>query len=179
MVAMAMAVVCFLVPSGGQRKQRLLEWDWTTRVPWGVLFLFGGGLALAGGIKSAGLDSYFGNTLASILQKVPTDTLKMLGTTTFVGALTQMMSIIATVQMTSPILSQVATQLSLEPRLLMLSGILAAFCSFMLPAATPPNAIVYGSGKVTVRDMMRVGFWLTLAGIVLAVAFVRLMVFLV
>ena len=130
---------------------------------------------MAAGIRSTGLDSYFGNTLASILKDVPSQTGKMLGTTTFVAGLTQMMSNFAVAEITSPILLEVATQLRLEPRLLMVSGILGAFCSFLLPAATPPNAIVYGSGKVTVRDMVRVGFWLTLAGIVLAVAFVRLL----
>jgi len=175
-VAMAMAVVCFLLPAGGQRKQRLLEWEWTTRVPWGMLFLYGGGLGLAEGIKSAGLGSYLGNTLASILQGVPSDTGKMLGTATFVATLTQMMSNFAVVQVTSPILLQVANQLSVEPRLLVVSGVLAAYCSFMLPSATVANAIVYGSGKVAVRDMMKVGFWLTLSGIVLAVVFVRLLV---
>lgn len=173
--AVGMALLCFVLPAGAGNRQRLMEWEWTTRLPWGVFFFFGGGLALGAGIRATGLDAYFGIVLAAVLQDVPSELAKMLASTAFVATVTQMMSNFATTEMTLPILDLVAKQLALEPRLVLQAGILGAFCSFLLPASTPPNAVVYGSGKVSVREMMKAGFWLALIGIVLDVACVTVL----
>lgn len=175
LAAMAMALLCFVLPAGAHKHQRLLDWERTARMPWGLVFFFGGGLALGAGITSSGLDHHLGIILASVLQDLPFQAAKSLGGAAFVAAITQMMSNFATTEIANPILFRVAKQLAMEPRLLMEAGILAAFCSFMLPASTPPNAVVYGTGRVTVRNMVKAGFWLVLAGIVVAVGAVELL----
>jgi sodium-dependent dicarboxylate transporter 2/3/5 len=169
MVAIAMALLCFLLPSRRGGKLRLLEWEWTVRVPWGVLFLFGGGLALSQGMQASGLDGYLAESLAGVLAHAPGLFVKMLGVALFTAVLTQMMSNFAVAQMVMPMLFQVASQLGVEAKLMVLPGMLGAYCSFLLPASTPPNAIVFGTGKVTVTEMMKAGAWLAAAGVVAAV----------
>jgi sodium-dependent dicarboxylate transporter 2/3/5 len=167
-VAMLMAALCFIIPSGTKPNRALLEWQSVKRVPWGLLILFGGGLALARGMEHTGLDEYLGRRLAAALQSLP-DPGKMAVTALGVTSLTELTSNTASVNMISPVLARTAQQLHVPPLMLMLPATLAASCAFMLPIATPPNAIVYGSGRMRVHDMVKAGLWLNLAGVVLVV----------
>jgi sodium-dependent dicarboxylate transporter 2/3/5 len=173
-VAITMAVVCFVIPARRWRGPALLGWECTGRVPWGILLLFGGGLALADGMKTSGLDVYLGERLGSELvgmQPSMAATLTSLAMT----FLTELTSNVACVNMSMPVLATTAQTAGCDPRLLMIPATLAASCAFMLPVATPPNAIVYGSGQVRVADMIRTGLVLNLLGPPLIVACVILL----
>ncbi|MCA9102268.1 MAG: SLC13/DASS family transporter, partial [Planctomycetales bacterium] len=173
-VAITMALVCFIVPAGGWRGPALLEWGCTRRVPWGILLLFGGGLALAEGMKASGLDVYLGERLGGHVAGMRPSmaaTLTSLAMT-FISELT---SNVACVNMSMSVLATTAQTAGCDPRLLMIPATLAASCAFMLPVATPPNAIVYGSGQIRVVDMVRTGLVLNLLGPPLIVACVILL----
>ena len=167
-VAMLMAVMCFIIPSGSKPNAALLEWQSVRRVPWGLLILFGGGLALARGMEYTGLDVYLGQRLAVTLRSLP-DVGKMAVTALGMTSLTELTSNTASVNMISPVLARSAQDLQVPPLMLMLPATLAASCAFMLPVATPPNAIVYGSGRLRIYDMIKAGLWLNLIGVVLVV----------
>jgi sodium-dependent dicarboxylate transporter 2/3/5 len=167
-VAMLMALMCFIIPSGTRPDAALLEWKSVRRVPWGLLILFGGGLALARGMEHTGLDEYLGRQLAGVLQSLP-DVGKMAATASGMTSLTELTSNTASVNMISPVLARAAQRLQVPPLMLMLPATLAASCAFMLPVATPPNAIVYGSGRLRIYDMIKAGLWLNVVGVVLVV----------
>jgi sodium-dependent dicarboxylate transporter 2/3/5 len=167
-VAMLMAVMCFIIPSGTRPGVALLQWKSARRMPWGLLLLFGGGLALAGGMEKTGLDEHLGRQLAAVLIWLP-DLGKMAVTALGVTSLTELTSNAASVNMISPVLARTAEQLNVPPLMLMLTATLAASCAFMLPVATPPNAIVYGSGRLRIFDMIKAGIWLNALGVVLVV----------
>ncbi len=171
-VAIAMGVLCFLVPSG-ERGRPLLEWKSTVRVPWGILLLFGGGMALANGLTSTGLAEALADRLATAASTMSTTgmVIAVTGSMTF---LTEITSNLASVQMVLPVLLATSKQLHVDPLLLTLPATLAASWAFMLPAATPPNAIIYGSGRVSIREMARAGLLLNLLGIVVVVIAVLL-----
>ena len=172
-VAIAMALVCFITSSGDGKQGRLLDWGATVRVPWGTLILFGGGLALANGMQVSGLSKFLGDRLRDGLEGLsPT----MMATLSAVGMtyLTELTSNVASLSMILPVLARAAQTLGVDARLLMVPATVSASCAFMMPVATPPNAIVYGSGWITMRDMFKAGFWLNLVGVVLVVLFVRL-----
>jgi hypothetical protein len=162
-VAMTMAVVCFIVPAGRLRGPALLNWECTRRVPWGILLLFGGGLALAEGMKASGLDVYLGERLGSRIAEMSPSIAATL-TALAMTFLSELTSNVACVNMSMPVLATTAQTAGCDPRLLMISATLAASCAFMLPVATPPNAIIYGSGQVRVTDMIRTGLVLNLLG---------------
>ncbi|MEX0936406.1 MAG: SLC13 family permease [Pirellulales bacterium] len=167
-VAIGMALLCFIVPSGGATGGPLLTWDAARRLPWGILLLFGGGMALAQGLESTGLDAYLGRWLAARLgglSQLGIIAAVTAGTTFF----TELTSNLASVNMLLPVLAGTSEQLGLDPRLLMIPATLAASCAFMLPVATPPNAIVYGSGRIRTGEMVRAGLLLNIAGILLTV----------
>ncbi len=172
-VAIFMAVMCFIIPSGAKSGEALLKWNVTRRVPWGILILFGGGLALAGGMQQTGLDVFLGRQLAAVLGRLP-NWGQMAVTALGVTSLTELTSNLASVNMISPVLARAAGQLDVPPLMLMLPATLAASCAFMLPVATPPNAIVYGSGRLRIFDMIKAGLWLNLIGVVLVVLAVAL-----
>ncbi|MCA9248671.1 MAG: SLC13/DASS family transporter [Planctomycetales bacterium] len=173
-VAMAMALLCFLVPAQGAGGKKLLDWEATSRLPWGILFLFGGGLALAAGMTSTGLSEYLGRALAARMASMSMVGM-MLATTFGMTFLTEVTSNLASVNMLLPILAGSADALGVAPQTLMIPATLAASSAFMLPVATPPNAIVYGSGKLRMADMIQAGLWLNLIGALLVVAFVFLL----
>ena len=173
-VAIAMALVCFILPSGRAPGERLLKWEAAVRVPWGILLLFGGGLALAQGMQTTGLDTYVGRHLADSLDGLsPVGMIAL--TATGMTFFTELTSNLASVNMLLPVLGSTAVELELNPRLLMIPATLAASCAFMLPVATPPNAIVYGSGLLRMRDMIRAGLILNLVGVIFVVAFILLL----
>lgn len=163
-IAILAALACFLIPSEGTAGRPLLTWKDTVRVPWGILLLFGGGLALASGMGSTHLDNLAGEGLGRALVTLPYWGMILLVAAgmTFLSEIT---SNVACAQMVLPILATVAKDQDLPPIPLMVAATLAASCGFMLPVATPPNAIAYGTGRMKVRDMARAGIWMNLIGI--------------
>ncbi len=136
-------------------------------MPWGVLILFGGGLALADGFKETRLADWIGGQMG-LLQNAPM-LVMVLAVTTLVIFLTELTSNTATAAMIMPVLSAVAIGMGQNPMLLLVPAAVAASLAFMLPVGTPPNAIVFGSGYVTIPQMARSGFGLNLIGIVVIV----------
>jgi sodium-dependent dicarboxylate transporter 2/3/5 len=168
-VAVLASLLLFLIPGGGSRGEPLLDWDHAVEIPWGVLILFGGGLALADGFESTGLSQWAGNQLL-ILKALPL-LLVILALCLMMTFLTEVTSNTATTTILLPILAGAATTLALDPRYLMIPAAMSASCAFMLPVATPPNAIIFGSDRLTIPDMGKAGLWLNLAGIVLVTFF--------
>jgi sodium-dependent dicarboxylate transporter 2/3/5 len=173
-VAMIMALVCFVLPSSGLRGRPLLDWNTAQRAPWGILLLFGGGIALAAGMESTGLDRYLGAWLSDHLQDTPRVGM-VTGATTGMIFLTELTGNLSCLTMSLPVLRTLSDGVGCDPRLLMIPVTLAASCAFMLPVATPPNAIVYSSGKIAIGHMIRAGFFLNLLSVALAVAFLFLL----
>ncbi len=164
-IGMTGALVLFLIPVDLKRNQFVMDWHWASKMPWGVLILFGGGLALADGFKTTKLADWIGGQV-SLLEHAPILVL-VIAVTTLIIFLTELTSNTATAAMVMPILSAVAVGLGQNPLLLVVPAAVAASCAFMLPVATPPNAIVFGSGYVTIPQMARSGFGLNLIGVVL------------
>ncbi len=167
-VAILMGLVCFAVPSASHRGRGILEWKATRRLPWEVLLLFGGGMALAAAMRESGFAAFAGKQLGDALSGMPAISQVLVCSGTMTAA-TEMTSNLASVQISLPILKEAAIANGRDPRLLMLPTTLAASWAFMLPVATPPNAIVYGSGRVTIRDMLKAGVVMNILGIVLIV----------
>lgn len=167
-IAIAAALALFLVPSGAENGRALMDWDTAKGLPWGVLLLFGGGLTLASAIASSGLAVWLGEVLKG-LEALP-GVLIVLAATLGVIFLTELTSNTATAAAFLPLVGSVAVGIGMSPVFLTVPVALAASCAFMLPVATPPNAIVYGSGHLAITDMMKAGLWLNLAGSLLIVA---------
>ncbi len=166
-VAMTMGVALFLIPAErGSGKRFLLDWQAVrTGMPWGILILYGGGFALARGMEATGLALWLGGQLAW-LSSVPVPVM-ILATCVMLTFLTEITSNTATTTMLIPVLAAAAVAMGMHPYLLMIPATISASCAFMLPVATPPNAIVFGSGWVRIPQMARAGLWLNLIGIVL------------
>lgn len=169
-VAVLLALVAFLLPSGVERGQPLLDWSTARTLPWDVLLLFGGGFALAGAFKASGLDALIGGLLAPWIVGRP-DWQVVLGIVLLVTALSELASNVATTQVMLPIVAQAAVAAGISPLLTMVPATIAASNGFMLPVATPPNAIVFATGEIPSPTMARVGlvFDLLLAVLVTAV----------
>jgi sodium-dependent dicarboxylate transporter 2/3/5 len=159
-IAMAGGLALFLIPVDYRRGVFALSWNWAKRLPWGVLILFGGGLSLAGAIDRTGLNSWIGESAAGVAHW-PVVAFVLL-VTAFIVFLTELTSNTATAAAFLPILGSVAIQAGWDPLVLTVPAAISASCAFMLPVATPPNAIVYGSGRVTVPQMARAGIWLNI-----------------
>lgn len=159
-VALAGAVLLFVLPVDWRRGQAVLEWSQARRLPWGVLLLFGGGLSLADAVSETGLALWIGEGLHGAAAW-PTWAVT-LAVVAVIVLLTELTSNTATAATFLPVVASLAVALGEEPRLLLFPATLAASCAFMMPVATPPNAIVYGSGHVTVPQMVRGGVWLNL-----------------
>ena len=164
-VAVVVAILLFLLPSGDDCGGRLLDWSDTRDLPWGILLLFGGGLALASQITASGLAEWIGER-ARGLDGLPT-VLVVAAVCVLTVAMTEFMSNTATAATLVPIMSTVGVALGLGPLLLAVPVALAAGCVFMMPAATPPNAIAYSSGYVRVPDMLRAGAPLSASAVLL------------
>ncbi|WP_062950842.1 MULTISPECIES: DASS family sodium-coupled anion symporter [Brachybacterium] len=164
-IAMVVALLLFVLPAGAARGVRLLDWDAAVKLPWGVLLLFGGGLALSAQFSSSGLTEWIGEVTAGI------GGLPVVLIVAIVAAgilfLTELTSNTATAATFLPVATAVAVGIGVDPMLLAIPVALAATCAFMLPVATPPNAIAYGSGYVRIPQMASAGLWLNLIGIVL------------
>jgi sodium-dependent dicarboxylate transporter 2/3/5 len=165
---MAGALLLFLIPNGMKKGDFLLNWEYAERLPWGVLLLFGGGLSLAAAVADSGLAAWIGVELQG-LQGWPV-ILLVLVVTALIVFLTELTSNIATTATFLPVVAALADSLGQNPLLLAIPAVLAASFAFMLPVATPPNAIVFGSGQITIPQMARAGSWLNVIGIVVIVA---------
>ncbi|MFQ5709047.1 MAG: SLC13 family permease [bacterium] len=164
-VAIFSSVVMFAIPVYWKEGKFLLDWEWAVKIPWGLLILFGGGIALASGFQSTGLAKWVGSRL-SLLTHVPV--LVMIMAICFLLAvLTEVTSNTAITTIFMPILAATALAMHTHPFLLMIPATIAASCAFMLPVATPPNAIIFGSGYITIPEMAKTGFLLDLVGVVL------------
>ncbi len=170
-VAIAMALLLFLIPSRAKdpaAPARVLDIDVFRKIPWHIVLLFGGGFALASGFKSSGLSEHIGAQFAGLAGAPPVMVVAAVSATlTF---MTELTSNTATTEMAMPILASVAVAMRTHPYLLMIPATLSASCAFMMPVATPPNAIVFGSGRLRVIDMVKVGFVINLIGIVVITA---------
>ncbi len=156
-IAIGASLTLFVVPSG-TKDRALLSWDDAEKLPWGVLLLFGGGLSLASAISETGLAKWMGQGV-STLEGSPV-LLVLVCTVALIVMLTEITSNTATTAAFLPILGAVAVGLGQNPFLLAVPAALGASCAFMLPVATPPNAIVYGSDLLSIPEMSRVGLWL-------------------
>jgi sodium-dependent dicarboxylate transporter 2/3/5 len=164
-VAIAVSLLLFLVPARDGSGGRILDWNTARQLPWGIVLLFGGGFALAQGFVDSGLATWLGG-LVEGLGGLPT-WMMVLAVCLLMTFLTELTSNTATTQMALPILAAVAVAIRVHPLLLMVPATLSASCAFMLPVATPPNAIIFGTGKVRVSQMARAGVLLNLLGAVL------------
>tara|TARA_R110002072_G_scaffold136850_1_gene279439 strand:+ start:1547 stop:3058 length:1512 start_codon:yes stop_codon:yes gene_type:complete len=171
-IAMGGALLLFITPSSFKKHEFLLDWQTAIKIPWDILILFGGGLALAKGFNDSGLTQIIANQL-SILQGSNLF-LIIAVITTVVIILTEITSNTATASMILPIIAALAISMQIHPYSLMIAVALAASFAFMLPVATPPNAIVFSSRYVTIRQMARTGIWVNLVGAVLITLFVML-----
>ncbi|MEL6390972.1 MAG: SLC13 family permease [Bacteroidota bacterium] len=163
-IAMSAGVTLCLLPSSVS-GERILEWQEAVRMPWGVLLLFGGGMALAAGFTESGLADWIGGQF-SLLEGLPLLLLIVI-LVLCVNFLTEITSNLATTAMLLPILAAMAGSIGVHPFLLLVSATLAASCAFMLPVATPPNAVVFGSGLLKIGDMTKTGFWMNVLSVVL------------
>ncbi|WPJ95088.1 DASS family sodium-coupled anion symporter [Coraliomargarita algicola] len=164
-IAIAGALILFVIPVQFSKRIFVMDWEWAAKLPWGVLILFGGGLALAEGFQVSGLASFIVGQI-TIFENLPIFVV-VLCVTALVIFLTELTSNTATSTMLMPVLAGIAIGLGQSPLILLAPAALAASCAFMLPVATPPNAIVFGSGHVTIPQMVRSGFALNIIGIIL------------
>jgi len=167
-IAIGASVVLFATPVHPQRGQFLLSWQQARQLPWSILILFGGGLSLASAVRHAGVAAFIGQSAGS-LHHLPVPLLVLLITAAVVF-LTELTSNTATTATLLPVLAAVAGGLGVEPALLLVPTAIAASCAFMMPVATPPNAVVFSSGELTIPQMCKAGLWLNLIGIGLIMA---------
>jgi sodium-dependent dicarboxylate transporter 2/3/5 len=171
-VAITAALAAFLIPSGEGRRA-LVTWSETARLPWGILLLFGGGLTLAAALSSTGLTLWLGESLAPL--GAGGGIVLVIILTALVIFLTELTSNVATTATLLPVVTAVGASLDIPPMLLAAPVTLAASCAFMMPVATPPNAIVYASGYIQIKDMMRAGLFLNLIALVILVSLAALL----
>jgi sodium-dependent dicarboxylate transporter 2/3/5 len=168
-IAITGALFLFIVPANN--KEALLKWEDTVSLPWGILIMFGGGIALASGFEHSGLAAWIGENLLKWKQ-VPTWVLFIV-LIVGVNFLTEITSNLATTAMLLPILASVSGTMDMHPFMLLMGATLSASCAFMLPVATAPNALVFASGYLKVSEMARVGFWLNLISSLLIFLFIQ------
>jgi len=167
-IAMFSALLLFIVPVNWRRGEFTMDWQHARKLPWGILILFGGGLSLANGFQVSGLSEWIGKQ-AGLFIHTPR-VVFLLAIVTVVIFLTEMTSNTATTAMLLPVLGALAVGLGMSPLTLLIPATIAASCAFILPVATPPNAIVFGSGHIQIPQMARAGIWLNLFSILAIMA---------
>lgn len=164
-IAMAAGISMFILPTNAKKREFLMDWSYAAKLPWGILILFGGGLSLAGVINSSGLAGWLADQLNAF------GTVHMLVMialiTTVITFLTEVTSNTATAAAFLPLVGAMAVAQGVPPQFYAIPAAIAASFAFMLPVATPPNAIVFGSGEMAISSMIKAGFALNLFGIVL------------
>jgi sodium-dependent dicarboxylate transporter 2/3/5 len=173
-IVMSTALTLFVIPVRHQERTHVMQWSEARKLPWGILVLFGGGLSLASAVEANGVASFLGSQSVYISGLPPI--LLVLVVTTAIVFMTELTSNIATTATVLPVLAALAPGLGVHPFTLIVPAAIAASCAFMLPVATPPNAIVFASGKITIPQMARTGFWLNLAGIVVVTLLTKTLV---
>ncbi|WP_026808765.1 SLC13 family permease [Arenibacter latericius] len=163
-IAMSAAIILFILPTKNKRN-RIITWEDAVKIPWGIILLFGGGLALAAGFQITGLAVWLGSQI-DLLIGVSLFLLVFIIIIS-VNFLTEVTSNLATTAMLLPILAPIALTLNVDPFILIIATTTAASCAFMLPVATPPNAVVFGSGYLRIIDMIRAGFWMNVISIII------------
>ncbi|PIC67241.1 anion transporter [Sporosarcina sp. P21c] len=167
MIAVVAAALLFAIPTSKKIGKRILAWEDSKEIPWGVLLLFGGGLAIAAGFRETGLSEWIGSQLTAldgfhIITIITASSLLVL-------ALTEFTSNTATATMILPVLAALALSMHIHPYALMVPAAMAANCAFMLPVGTPPNAIIFGTNKLRLGEMVRVGFIINVFVLILIV----------
>ena len=155
-IVMAAALLLFVIPAGARNEGALMQWEDLTRLPWGVLVLFGGGLALAAQVSNSGLAFWLGESLTPLTNMGML--VLVIAAAGLVVFLTELTSNLATTATLLPVIAAMAASSGIDPLVLCVPVTLAASCAFMLPVATPPNAIVFSSGILTIPQMIRAGF---------------------
>jgi sodium-dependent dicarboxylate transporter 2/3/5 len=170
-VSIGMALTLFMIPTGKAIGGRLLDWDDAKKIPWGILLLFGGGLAIAKGFTTSGLSDYIAAQLQTWLGDASPFVI-VVSTVGIITGLTEVASNTATISLSLPIMASLSRAIEAHPLLLLIPTTVAASCAFMLPVSTPPNAIVYGSGRIPIMKMVIAGVWLDVLSVVLLTGFV-------
>ncbi|MCD4694835.1 MAG: SLC13 family permease [Bacteroidales bacterium] len=168
-VAIMASLALFLLPSKNKKNSRLMDWESAKKIPWNIVLLFGGGFALASGFKESGLSIWFGGQLSFVGDYHPIFVILVI--CTLMTFLTELTSNTATTEMLLPILAGLSVSVEINPLLFMLPATLSGSMAFMLPVATPPNAIVFGSGRLKVLDMARNGLILNFIGVIVITVF--------
>lgn len=174
-VALIGALLLFIIPSNFWKGEFVLNWEWAKRIPWGILVLFGGGFALADGFQSSGLDTWIGQGFISMKGFSPL--ILVICVCFLLTFLTEITSNTASISMILPILATMSIALGIHPFILMIPATFSASFAFMMPVATPPNAIVFGSGYLNIKDMVKIGIVLNLVGILLITILMYLVAF--
>ncbi len=164
-IAIFIAVVLFAIPSGKRNQGRIMDWKTAVNLPWAIVLLFGGGFALASGFKESGLSSWFGEQLSFVDQASPIVIIFTIAI--LMTFLTELTSNTATTEMILPILAGLSVSIEINPLYLMLPATLSASMAFMLPVATPPNAIIFGTNRLRVIDMAKTGLILNILGTII------------
>jgi sodium-dependent dicarboxylate transporter 2/3/5 len=167
-IAVATSILLFLIPSKDRPTEKLLTWKKARELPWGILLLFGGGFAIAGGFNSSGLSNIIGDLFVHL--EIDSPILIVIIVCFVLTFLTEITSNTATANLILPILAKASAVLGLDPRILMIPATLSASCAFMMPIASPTQAIVFGSGHVKIKQMIRAGILFNLLGVVIVSA---------
>lgn len=163
-VAIGTAVLLFMIPSKERKGEMMLKWDHIKNLPWGILLLFGGGFALAGGFENSGLSTVIGNAFNNV--NINSPLFLIIIVCLVLTMLTEFTSNTATTNLVLPILAKASIVLGVDPRILMIPATLSASCAFMMPVASPTQAIIFGSGRVPIKEMVRAGILFNLLGVV-------------
>ena len=166
-IAVGGAILLFITPVNLKQNEYLLSWRDTKDLPWGILLLFGGGLSLAKGLESAGVIDLIGTYFTESVNVNPTILLLIL--TAFALFATEIMSNVALVSVLLPVVFGIAASKNIDPLYLTIPVTIAASCAFMLPVSTPPNAVVFSSGFIKVKEMVKAGIWLNFAAVIVIV----------
>ena len=162
-IAIISAIILFILPSRN-KNEALLSWSDAVKLPWGILILFGGGMAIALGFETSSLALWLGEQL-KLLETIPLIIL-LLFIIGFVNFLTEITSNLATTAMLLPVLVSLANATGIHYNYLLVGATVAASCAFMLPVATPPNAVVFGSGYLKIKDMLKIGILMNIVSII-------------
>jgi sodium-dependent dicarboxylate transporter 2/3/5 len=168
-VAIAVSFILFLIPARNEKSSRLMNWQTAAKIPWHIVLLFGGGFALATGFKESGLSLWFGEHLSWMKGMHPLLIILMVSLT--VTFLTELTSNTATTEMLLPILAGLSISININPLVLMVPATISASMAFMLPVATPPNAIIFGTDRIKIADMARAGVFLNFVGALMIMVF--------
>jgi len=166
-VAMFFAILLYIIPATRDGKQRVMDWEATKKLPWDIVLLLGSGFALAKAIVDSGTAKWIGESLKTF--ENVNQFLLVLLIVTIICYASELCSNVATANICLPILASLAISMNENPLLLMVPGTIASSLGFMLPIATPPNAMVFASGQIRMSDMMKMGFLLNFVGIGLTV----------